>query len=172
MALASEALRIAALHDSHPELTLQVTGLEAGEGLNTVPSSGFLTADLRAWRQEELDAALAEVLAFGMHPDIELRFENLGGPPPFERTEVVASLAETAVALGAELGHVFGEAAAGGVSDGSWSASQGIPTLDGLGPVGGEDHTPWEYIETDTLATRCGVVAGLVAAVDAGLLSG
>ncbi len=172
VALASEALRIAALHDSHPELTLQVTGLEAGEGLNTVPSSGFLTADLRAWRQEELDAALAEVLAFGMHPDIELRFENLGGPPPFERTEVVASLAETAVVLGAELGHVFGEAAAGGVSDGSWTASQGIPTLDGLGPVGGEDHTPWEYIETDTLATRCGVVAGLVAAVDAGLLSG
>lgn len=171
VALASEALRIAALHESHPELTLQVTGLEAGEGLNTVPSSGFLTADLRAWRQDELDAALTEVLAFGEHPDVELDFEDLGGPPPYERTATVATLAEAAIALGAELGHVFGEAAAGGVSDGSWTASQGIPTLDGLGPVGGEDHTPWEYIETETLATRCGVVAGLVAAVDAGLLA-
>ena len=171
LALAREALRIAELHGLHPELTLQVTGLEAGEGLNTVPSSGYLTADLRAWTQDALDSALAEVLAFGDHEDVELRFENLGGPPPYERTPAVATLAEAAIALGAELGHVFGESAAGGVSDGSWTASQGIPTLDGLGPVGGEDHTPWEYIETESLATRCGVVAGLVAAVDAGLLT-
>ena len=107
---------------------------------------------------------------FGPHEGVELSYEDLGGPPPFERTERVGRLAETAIALGAELGHVFGETSAGGVSDGSWAASQGLPTLDGLGPVGGEDHTPWEYIETDSLATRCGVVAGLVAAVDAGLL--
>lgn len=171
LALAREALRIATLHGSHPELTLQVTGLEAGEGLNTVPSSGSLTADLRAWTQDALDSALAEVLAFGDHHDVELSFEDLGGPPPYERTAAVARLAEAAIALGAELGHVFGEAAAGGVSDGSWTASHGIPTLDGLGPVGGEDHTPWEYIETESLATRCGVAAGLVAAVNAGLLA-
>ena len=171
LALAREALRIAALHESHPELTLQVTGLEAGEGLNTVPSSGFLTADLRAWRQDELDAALARGARVRRASRRRARFEDLGGPPPYERTPTVATLAEAAIALGAELGHVFGEAAAGGVSDGSWTASQGIPTLDGLGPVGGEDHTPWEYIETETLATRCGVVAGLVAAVDAGLLA-
>ena len=79
-------------------------------------------------------------------------------------------LADAAIARGEHVGHTFGETAAGGVSDGSWAASQGIPTLDGLGPVGGEDHTPWEYIETASLAPRCGVVAGLVAAVDAGLL--
>src|SRR5262249_15967118 len=39
-ALAQEALRLTALHGSRPDLTLQVTALEAGEGLNTVPSSG------------------------------------------------------------------------------------------------------------------------------------
>jgi glutamate carboxypeptidase len=171
VAIAAEALRVAPLHGARPDLTLQVTGLEAGEGLNTVPSSGSLTGDLRAWTQDDLDWALAQVLAFETRPGVELRFEDLGGPPPFERTEAVATLAETAIALGAELRHAFGEAAAGGVSDGSWAASQGIPTLDGLGPVGGEDHTPWEYIETDTLALRCGVVAGLVAAIDDGLIA-
>jgi hypothetical protein len=36
--------------------------------------------------------------------------------------------------------------------------------------VGGLDHTPDEYVELPTFATRSGVVAGLVAAVDAGLL--
>jgi glutamate carboxypeptidase len=170
IALAGEALRIGQLNGARKDLTLQVTGLEAGEGLNTVPSSGSLTADLRAWTDDDLTWALEQATTYGDHTGIELSYEDLGGPPPFERTERVGRLAETAIALGAEIGHVFGETAAGGVSDGSWSASQGIPTLDGLGPVGGEDHTPWEYIETDSLATRCGVVAGLVAAVDAGLL--
>ena len=170
LALAREALRISELDGSRERLTLQVTGLEAGEGLNTVPSSGSLTADLRAWTDEDLAWALERATTFGDYEGVELAYEDLGGPPPLERTERVGLLAETAVALGAGLGHVFGETAAGGVSDGSWAASQGLPTLDGLGPVGGEDHTPWEYIETASLATRCGVVAGLVAAVDAGLL--
>jgi glutamate carboxypeptidase len=170
IAVAQEALRIAAIDGTREELTLQITGLHAGEGLNTVPSSGSLTADLRAWSDEDLTWALEQALAYGDHEGVELSYEDLGGPPPLERTEGVGRLAETAIALGAGIGHVFGETAAGGVSDGSWTASQGIPTLDGLGPVGGEDHTPWEYIETDSLVTRCGVVAGLVAAVDAGLL--
>jgi glutamate carboxypeptidase len=163
-------LRIAALHGGREELTLQITGLDAGEGLNTVPSSGSLTVDLRAWSDEDLAWALEQSLAYGDHEGVELSYEDLGGPSPLERTDRVGRLAETAIALGSQLGHEFGETAAGGVSDGSWAASQGIPTLDGLGPVGGEDHTPWEYIETDSLAPRCGVVAGLVAAVDAGLL--
>src|SRR5262249_33173438 len=118
----------------------------------------------------DLDRALAEALAFGEHPGIELRVEDLGGPPPFERTDPVARLADTAIELGAQLGHRFGETGAGGVSDGSWTAAHGVPTLDGLGPVGGEDHTPLEYAQVASFAPRCGVVAGLVAAVDARLL--
>jgi glutamate carboxypeptidase len=170
LALAREALRIGELHGAREDLTLQITGLDAGEGLNTVPSSGSLTADLRAWSDEDLAWALGQALAYGEHEGIELSYEDLGGPPPMERTELVGRLAEAAIELGAELGHAFGETAAGGVSDGSWAASQGLPTLDGLGPVGGEDHTPWEYIETASIPLRCGVVAGLVAAVDSGLL--
>jgi glutamate carboxypeptidase len=170
LALAHEAIRIGALHAARPGLTLQVTGLHAGEGLNTVPSSGSIAADIRAWNEADLDWALEQAITFGRHPGVELRYEDLGGPPPLVRTEPVARLAEASIALGAGLGHAFGETSAGGVSDGSWAASQGLPTLDGLGPVGGEDHTPWEYVETASFAPRCGVVAGLVAAIDAGLL--
>ena len=170
VALAREALRLTDLDASTDGLTVQITELEAGEGLNTVPSRGFLSADVRAATQSDLDDVTARIRDFGPHGGIVLRYEDLGGPPPLERTPPVALLAESAIALGAALGHDFGEAIAGGVSDGSWTASHGIPTLDGLGPVGGDDHSPDEYVETASFATRCGVVAGLVAAIDGGLL--
>ena len=170
VALAREALRLMELHGARPGLTLQVTGLEAGEGLNTVPSRGVLTGDIRAETADDLAWALGRVRELGRPEGVHLVYEDLGGPAPMERTPAVGVLAEAAIALGATLGHAFGETQAGGVSDGSWAASRGIPTLDGLGPVGGHDHTPDEYVETASFSTRCGVVAGLVAAVDAGLL--
>jgi glutamate carboxypeptidase len=170
VALSREALRLAELDGAREGLTLQITGLEAGEGLNTVPSRGTLTADIRAATQTDLDWAVGRVREVPRHEGIELVYENLGGPPPFERTPAVAALAEAATAIGAALGHRFGEAIGGGVSDGSWTAHLGLPTLDGLGPVGGDDHSPAEYVETSSFAPRCGVVAGLVEAIDAGLL--
>ncbi len=170
LALAREALRLAELDAAREGMTLQITALEAGEGLNTVPSRGLLAADVRAATQGDLDWVTARIRDFPAYDGITLRYEDLGGPPPLERTPAVGRLAGTAVALGAALGHELGEAVAGGVSDGSWTASRGIPTLDGLGPVGGDDHSPAEYVETASFATRCGVVAGLVAAIGAGLL--
>ena len=169
-AIVQEAARIASLHHARPGLTVQITGLEGGEGLNTVPSTAALTGDMRAISGADLAWGREQVQAWADHAGVGLAFEDLGGPPPLERTPAVAALAATAITLGAALGHTFGEALTGGVSDGSWTADAGIPTLDGLGPVGGLDHGPDEYVETATLATRCGVVAGLVAAVDAGLL--
>jgi glutamate carboxypeptidase len=157
-ALAHEAVRLAGLHHARTGLTLQVTGLEGGQGLNTVPTA----ADL-AWGRRQ-------AAAFADHSGVRLSIEDLGGPPALERTPHVAALAAAAISLGELVGHRFAEALTGGVSDGSWTAAAGVPTLDGLGPVGGLDHSPDEYVETATFATRCGVVAGLVAAVDAGLL--
>jgi glutamate carboxypeptidase len=135
-----------------------------------VPSRASLTGDVRATTTGDLDWALERVRALADHDGVELRLESLGGTPPLERTPSVARLAETAIAIGAALGHRLGEAATGGVSDGSWTANRGIPTLDGLGPVGGLDHGPNEYVETASIAPRCAVVAGLVAAIDGGLL--
>jgi glutamate carboxypeptidase len=167
LALAHEAVRLASLDGAKDGMTLQITGLEAGEGLNTVPSRGSLAADVRAANQADLDWTTDRIRDFPDYDGIALGYADLGGPPPFERGPDTERLAESAIALGASLGHHFGEATAGGVSDGSWTAAHGIPTLDGLGPVGGDDHSPAEYVETASFALRCGVVAGLVAAVDA-----
>jgi glutamate carboxypeptidase len=170
--LCHEAIRLNELHHAREGLTFVVTELRTPEGVNTVPGTAFLTGDLRGPTAADLDWAVEQVRDYGSHPGVELAWEDLGGPPPLERTPQVAALAGAAIELGRALGHEFGETSTGGVSDGSWTAWSGIPTLDGLGPVGGHDHTPDEYVETASFATRAGVVAGLVAAIDAGLVDG
>jgi len=55
------------------------------------------------------------------------------------------------------------------VSDASWTAELGIPTLDGLGPIGEDDHSPAERIVVSSIPDRIGLVAGVIAGVEARL---
>ena len=74
-----------------------------------------------------------------------------------------ASLFPVAVAAAAAtgLGEVVG-AAVGGGSDGNFTAARGVPTLDGLGAVGGGAHADHEYVLVDTLVDRARLVAAII----------
>jgi hypothetical protein len=41
----------------------------------------------------------------------------------------------------------------------------GVASLDGLGPIGGMDHSPEEYLEVDSIVPRTTLVAALLLAV-------
>jgi glutamate carboxypeptidase len=53
--------------------------------------------------------------------------------------------------------------AVGGGSDGNFTAALGIPTLDGLGAVGGGAHADTEHLVVAAMPERARLVAGLVA---------
>lgn len=53
----------------------------------------------------------------------------------------------------------------GGGSDGNFTAALGVPTLDGLGAVGGGAHADHEYLLVTSMAERANLVAGLVDAI-------
>jgi glutamate carboxypeptidase len=55
--------------------------------------------------------------------------------------------------------------AVGGGSDGNFTAALGVPTLDGLGAVGGGAHADHEFVLVDTMEERARLVAGLVEAI-------
>lgn len=55
--------------------------------------------------------------------------------------------------------------AVGGGSDGNFTAALGVPTLDGLGAVGGGAHADHEYLVIEAMAERADLVAGLVHAI-------
>jgi glutamate carboxypeptidase len=66
------------------------------------------------------------------------------------------------VALGQRLGQTIVEEKRGGVSDACWLSYAGIPTVDGLGPLGDNDFTRDEYIVTETLFQRIELTANLL----------
>jgi len=53
--------------------------------------------------------------------------------------------------------------AVGGGSDGNFTAGIGVPTLDGLGAVGGGAHAEHEHVIVSGIAPRTALVAALVA---------
>jgi glutamate carboxypeptidase len=161
-ALAREIVRIEGLAAGRPEMTSVVTTVEGGDSANTVPGEAHATLDIRSSVPEDLVFALAELDRERPYDGVTGEIQDRGTWPPMPRTPWLADLAR---ALAAELGLEIGEQHSGGVSDGCWTGDEGIATLDGLGPVGGDDHTPAEWIEIATLEPRIELAARLVQAV-------
>jgi glutamate carboxypeptidase len=51
------------------------------------------------------------------------------------------------------------------VGDANLIAGTGTPCLDGLGPIGGADHTPEEWLDLTTVHERVALLASLIAAI-------
>ena len=81
------------------------------------------------------------------------------------RTPAVSYLAELARNAAQELGFEVNAVATGGASDANVLASLGVPVLDGLGPIGGLDHSPDEYILKSSIVPRTALLARLMMAI-------
>lgn len=159
MALAREALRIEAeIHAARPGIQATITRLQAGTGKNTVPGRAMATVDLRAPTSADLAWAVDMVGRFAEHDGIALRRSDDPGFPPLTRAD---ALADRTLALLDAVGAPVREAVAAGASDGSWASSIGVPTVDGLGPIGGGDHGPGEWIDPASVEPRIEVVRRL-----------
>jgi glutamate carboxypeptidase len=72
-------------------------------------------------------------------------------------------LFETARKIAQDLGFDITHESKGGGSDGNFTGSMGIPTLDGLGVMGNGYHTLEEYMDVASLSPRGKLMAGLLA---------
>ena len=152
MALVHESIRIRREIDgARPGMTANITWFHSGDVKNTIPDRAEATVDLRALTSADLDWAFQRIGEFGAHDGVEVRRSDDRGFPAMERA---GWLADRTLEILGELGQPVLEEMAGGVSDGSWTSNIGIPTVDGLGPVGALDHTEEEYIEIASVDPR------------------
>jgi len=85
--------------------------------------------------------------------------------PAMACTPQIAKLAVVAKVCANELGFSINDAHTGGMSYANYFAELGLPALDGLGPVGGNDHSPGEYILVDSIVPRTALLALLMTRV-------
>jgi glutamate carboxypeptidase len=146
--------------------TVTPTVAAAGTAVNVVPDTAELRLDVRATSTAELERVHAALLA---RPPIDqgVRVTVGGGinRPPLEPLQ-----AERLVALARHVSSTEGlpeidTAAVGGGSDGNFTAAMGVPTLDGLGPVGGGAHADHEWVSISSMRDRVRLVCGMIDAL-------
>ncbi|MEZ4658949.1 MAG: M20 family metallopeptidase [Caldilineaceae bacterium] len=167
MALAGLLLEINRLNNLRPGITINVGVIEGGSRPSVVPDFARAQLDLRAWTQADMDAAstaIAACVANAQEDGItfELALQPDSTAPPLEYTPGVQRLEALTQAVAAELGFTVHGARTGGSSDICFAAQTGAPGLDGLGPVGGLDHGPDEYIELRSIVPRIALLVGVM----------
>jgi len=169
-----EAARIVReLHELNgrwPGVTVNVGLIAGGTRPNVVSERCSLEVDVRAVAREALETAEAEIRRIAEAteiPDTIVEFEPMARWWPMEKLERSGRLVEHAQAVARTLGFEVADVLTGGASDANSTSGMGIPSLDGLGPIGGNDHAPAEYLDVDSVVPRTTLLAGLLLAIAA-----
>ncbi len=164
-AIGEMAHKIVALHkltDLKRGITVNVGLVKGGQSVNTTAPLAEGQIDLRYVKPEQraqMLAALQEIIDAPTVPGTTARLEIKGEFLPVTASPEADELFHTYQAAAADAGlRVAGEFS-GGCADSGFTAGVGCPTLCGVGPVGGNAHTPEEYLEVETLVPRAQAMA-------------
>jgi glutamate carboxypeptidase len=159
---------IHSLNGRWPGVTANVGVFNAGTRPNVVPEHAELQVDVRGMTRASLEAAIAAVADIAARPtvpDVTAEVETMASWMPMEKLERSGRLADHVIALASRLGFETKDVATGGASDANTTSGMGIPSIDGLGPVGGNDHSPAEYLDVASIVPRTTLLAALLLAV-------
>jgi len=165
---AHQVVALHALNGRWPTVTVNAGVIHGGTRPNVVAERCELQVDLRAATRDAFEAAAAEVERLAATPtvaDVRSDLRRIASHPPMERSAGAARLVASAVTIAAGLGFQLRDAATGGASDANTTAALGLPTIDGLGPVGGDDHSVDEWLDVSSIVPRTTLLATLIARI-------
>ncbi len=160
-----------------PGVLVNVANIRGGgPATNVVPDFAESELDLRVTKMTDraaltarLDALAADINAReGYKLELALRFNR----PPKECLPLEEKLFPEWQRAAADVGLPrFSWVHTGGASDGNLLAAEGLPSFDGIGPIGDHLHSAREFIVIPTMATRAQVVALFLHRLAAGEIS-
>ncbi|MGD9995402.1 MAG: M20/M25/M40 family metallo-hydrolase [Ilumatobacteraceae bacterium] len=161
---ASELIgRIATFGDATLGTTVTPTMVRGGTAENVVPAETRVVVDVRVvepGEKERIEHLMETLTTSVVGATIEVS-GSIGRPPMHATASERLFPLAVQVAADAGLGRIDGVAVGGG-SDGNFTAAIGVPTLDGLGAVGGGAHADHEFVVIDALVPRASLLAGLL----------
>lgn len=143
--------------------SVNVGVISGGTKPNVVAAHATLQVDLRVTKASEAERMTKAIYALGPSMD-GVTVEITGGMnrPPFEENEKTNALFKKAQDLASKLGMEITCGMSGGGSDGNFTASWGIPTLDSLGGAGDGAHAAWEHILVEESLQTTALFAALL----------
>lgn len=140
--------------------------IQGGTVMNTVPANCSVCMDIRIRTSEDIKEAEENLLAVGNTTFIEgtqTVTTKVSSRPPMERTEANAKLFADILAASRKygLGDLCENSVTGG-SDAAYTTIAGIPTVDDMGPLGGDYHTTDEWIDIPSLSGSAKIIAAYI----------
>ncbi len=155
--LAHQIQAIHALTDIDRGVTLNVGLVSGGQSVNTVAPWAEGQIDLRYVDPADKDdvmARLASIVDRSVVPGTRSALTIKGEFLPLTQSPAAKRLFDLYVEAAAASDLPTAGEFTGGCADSGFTAAMGVPTLCAVGPVGGEAHSPDEFLRLDTLVPR------------------
>ena len=159
------ALKIQAWHaitDYDSGTTVNVGLISGGQSVNTVAPHAHCKIDIRYLKPADRAGILErvkQIAATCTVPDTSGEARVLSEFLPMAPTAESDVLFKHYVASAATAGLAVEGEFSGGCADSGFTAGVGTPTVCGTGPVGGNAHSPEEYLEVDSIVPRAHALA-------------
>ncbi|WP_438315792.1 M20 family metallopeptidase [Sporosarcina sp. FA9] len=163
--LAHKIIKLHTLTNHEEGITVNVGLIEGGESVNTVAPTAVGHIDIRINKAEQaavLAKQIEDICGVSDLPGTSLRLEGGIDRPPLVKTDKTIQLLQIIKHVGNAIGIDVTDTATGGASDASFTSVAGVPTIDGLGPIGGDAHTEKEYLEIPSLIERTELLASVI----------
>jgi glutamate carboxypeptidase len=164
--ISRQIIKLQGLNDVIRGTTVTVGLVQGGIRSNVVPAEAAAEVDIRITSNEEAERITKLIKTLSPElPNARLEIRGSINRPPMERTSETSRLFQLAQKVATNLGFTLQEGSTGGASDGNFTSALGIPTLDGLGAVGGGAHAVDEWVDIESLPRRAALIAGLILAI-------
>jgi len=161
--ISRQILKLQQMTDRARGTTVTVGVVRGGTRSNVVPAEAAAEVDVRVTSSEEAERITTRIRSLTPEvPGARLEIRGAITRPPMQRNAQTARLFEVARAAGAAIGLDLREGSTGGGSDGNFTSAIGIPTLDGLGAIGGGAHAVDEWVDVAALPQRAALLAALI----------
>ena len=152
--ISHKILKLQELNDYENGLSVNVGYVHGGTSTNTIPSSAKAEIDVRYNNKEQAAELIRKITEISQEEHVSGTSTNLKSNmsrPPMQKTNDTEQLFHVIQEVASELGISIREVRSGGGSDASFTADEGIPTVDGMGPMGEFSHSEKdEYTDLKT----------------------
>lgn len=145
--------------------TLNFGVVSGGTGSNVVPDFASTELDIRFWNNDDyaaLEQQIADLVANPSLEGISINLIRKAYKPAFTPNEGGEKLMALIEKSGKDMGLDITWQAVGGGSDANLTGALGVPTVDGLGPIGGGMHSHSEFLVLNSIEERLNLLRNIL----------